>query len=264
MPLSDLSDPRTEQLLRSPLELVVCQVRHEQNMAAVDPKRALAVRKTLGDLYPVMEEAHGQELTVTAGPEGLQARGAFSGGWRLQSRDRAWAVSIMPEFFSIETSNYQHWDDFKSRVHDLTEAVAKHIEPTLENRLGLRYVNRIVQPEVAAPSEWRRWLDLSLLGLAVSTVFSEHINSSQQVIELAADVDVRVGLRHGFFRDLENDRKWTYVLDYDCFRTRGQEFSALDIDDGLEQLHTLILTCFQASITEEMYDYFRGVGTLDE
>ena len=79
-----LPPPKTEKLDRSPLSLVVCQVRHERTLAASEPKRAVSVHDAVKDSYPVLEEQAGQELTIAAGQLGMQAvPGAVNRGWKL-------------------------------------------------------------------------------------------------------------------------------------------------------------------------------------
>ena len=67
MPALQLPEPSTEKLEHSPLELVVCQVRHERNLAVADAKRALEVHRGLGGKYPVLDEAAGIALNIPAG-----------------------------------------------------------------------------------------------------------------------------------------------------------------------------------------------------
>ena len=73
-----LPDPRETPLLRSPLSLVVCQVRHERVVAATDTRRALEVQERLAGRYPKLEERRLASVAVTlVGPAGPGRRGAL-------------------------------------------------------------------------------------------------------------------------------------------------------------------------------------------
>lgn len=258
MPL-DLPQPATEKLSRSPLSLVVCQVRHEQNEAASDPKRAVAIRDAVKDWYGVLEQQTGQELTIAAGPAGVQALpGASSRGWRIRADDESWNAVVMPEFFSLETTKYDDWDDFRARLAAFATAVHSAIDVSLEQRVGLRMIDRITHPDVAEPQDWRELIVPSMLGPIAHDQLGSGIVTTQEIVQLDAGDGRSVILRHGCFRDQEAGGRWTYLLDHDCFVQRGAPFDIDDFVAVLEELHTLALQVFQASITPALLDYLRG------
>ena len=112
MPGLQLPEPSTERLERSPLELVVCQVRHERNLAVGDAKRALEVYNGLGGRggkYPDFDEAAGAALNITRGPAGVATTTDQQRGWNCRSADGAWTVVLMPDFFALETRAYTQY-----------------------------------------------------------------------------------------------------------------------------------------------------------
>src|SRR5713101_3184881 len=116
MPGLVLPAPETRRLQRSPLELVVCQVRHERNAAIADAKRAFAVRDGLVAKYPNDEEATGLALNITGGLAGVSTATDQQQGWNFKSDDGAWTVVLMPDFFALETRAYADWEDFSGRI----------------------------------------------------------------------------------------------------------------------------------------------------
>ena len=72
MSVLELPDPDTSVLPRSPLRLVVCQVRHDRTFAAVDATRVVALHRDLVDRYPTITEAAVQAFGILAGPVGAQ------------------------------------------------------------------------------------------------------------------------------------------------------------------------------------------------
>jgi uncharacterized protein (TIGR04255 family) len=254
----DLPAPSTDKLGRSPLSLVVCQVRHEQNLGASDPKRAVAVHDRVKDAYPVLEEQTGQELTIAAGAGGIQALpGQQTRGWKMRSEDQAWNAVVMPTFFSLETTRYDDWPDFKLRLESFARAVYEAIDPSLEQRVGIRFIDQITHPDVNTPQDWRPWIDAAFLGPIAHDKIGSSVTTTQQLLQLDAGDGRSIILRHGCVRD-EEKGTWMYLLDHDCFVQRGRTFDVDDIVSAVADLQTLALQVFQAAITPEMYAYLRG------
>ena len=260
MPTLQLPQPSTEPLANSPLELVVCQVRHENNLAVSAPKTYLEVKGQLGESYPLVDQISSPTVNISASESGeISSKTNAEVGWRLRSADSYYAVTLTPKAFSLETRAYSSWDEFYKRLCTLVEAVNNVYHPDMEERLGLRFIDRIVVAEVDSLSKWQGWIKDSLLGPVVDTSLGSAIHNVQQVIEFDAEDDLQVILRHGSMRPAISPKQpWQYLLDYDCFRSKGLQFSVDSVCVGAEQLHTLSLAVFQASITSKLYNLLRG------
>jgi uncharacterized protein (TIGR04255 family) len=258
----DLPDPDRSRLARSPLELVVCQVRHERRLVVGEGATALAVHEALGGAagpYPSIDEVSGAELNVVMGV-GVGApnvRETKTSGWRLASADGAWVITLMPDNFSLETSSYATWaDDFAPRLDALVEAVSEHIEPTFEQRIGLRYVDRITELGLTELAAWEPYLRPELLGLVLHPQLGPGVRTYQQqvVIELAAGV--MAGLRHGPVIEPGRDVV-DYQLDYDIFRQGGRPFDVGAVKDAAAQFNIYALQLFQATISDALLEELR-------
>ena len=258
MSVLELPAPDTSHLRRSPLRLVVCQVRHDRTFAAVDATRVLALHGELADRYPTITEAAQQTLGILAGPAGAQMMAPEpSKGWQFRSADETWTVTVQPDFFSLETSGYQDWADFSERLMQVVRAVGVHVRPVLEQRVGLRYVDEVRDPDVSDPVGWKGWIDDSLLGPLAHPSFGPALRGTQQVLELDAPDALRVILRHGTLR-VPGEKQWLYLLDHDCFRQQGGPFDVDAVAGTVEDLHRLALQVFQAAITPKLYKYLKG------
>ncbi|MDA8332221.1 MAG: TIGR04255 family protein [Candidatus Dormibacteraeota bacterium] len=261
MPRLQLQAPRPEPLQHSPLELVVCQVRHERNLVVADAKRALAVHAHLAEKYPTVEEASGVAINILGGPAGVSTAADQQRGWNFRSTDRNWTVVLMPEFVSLETRAYTDWDDFSERLSELVGLVERELQPSLEQRLGLRFIDRITDPKMSTPSEWGGWIDERLLGPILHDAFGPAIKSIQQVVQLDGGDGMEVVLRHGcLLEGPAAGQAWPYLLDYDCSLSRARAFSAGAVRQGVEGLHELALSAFQAALTPRLYEHLLGGG----
>lgn len=256
--LKNLPEPSLERLRHSPLDLVVCQIRHDRDSSAADPKKALKIRDALDGAYPVMDEMSDTELAVAGNAKGVQSvqHGTRTSGWKLQSPDGEWTVVVTPESYALETSRYLDWDDFAERLHHLTDAVADQFDITIQKRLGLRYVDRISAADIERPQEWEPWIHPTLLGPILHPGFGAAVKAMQGTVTFDVEDANQVVLRHGIVKT--GDDGWSYLLDHDCFHDEAVEFAPDTVMRRAEELHTIALQVFQAAITSEMFRLLKG------
>jgi len=258
----ELPEPDRSRLARSPLELVVCQVRHERRLVVGEGATALAVHDTLGGAggpYPSIDEVSGAELNVMVGP-GIgtsNVRETKTSGWRLTSADGAWVITLMPDNFSLETSSYTSWgDDFAPRLDALIDAVAQHVNPTFEQRIGLRYVDRINELGLTQLSAWEPYLRPELLGLVLHPQLGPGVRTYQHQVAIELADGVTAGLRHGPVVEQSRDAV-DYQLDYDIFRQGGRPFHADAVKGAAAQFNIYALQLFQATISDALLEELR-------
>lgn len=254
-PLS-LPDPPDEKLERSPLRLVVCQLRHEPVIAVADVSRALAVHQAVQGIFPQIEQFTEEKIDVTIGSGSSEAKKDDPRqGWRFQSEDKNWTAVISQEYFSVETKAYERWAGFKDRLAKLARSVNEVFSPKLEKRLGLRMIDQIENPNPNAPIGFQGLIIDELLGPIVSTDLSSSVKSSQSIIELEGPDGVTINLQHGCHLFEES---YNYILDHDCFRQVGKPFNVDSILDTVDQFHKLTKQVFRSVITNDLYEYLRG------
>lgn len=259
MPLH-LPPPDTRPLLRSPLAVTVCQIRYEEVPSVSDTRIMLAIQKELGGRtgpYPVGRKQQTQPITIQAGPTGPQPiLAAQQTGWRLASRDERWIVSLMPQHASLETTAYTSWEgEFRTRLSTLIDAVAQHIAPEVEQRLGLRYINRITDPEVTTPPGWRDFIAPEFLGAILHPHLGQAITVTQQQIDLEVAEGVHCTVRHGCFSDGDRPDRLTYLLDFDIYREGLQSFDPTGLKEAADMFNTWALQLFQQAVTPRMRDF---------
>lgn len=255
MPL-DLPAPDPAQLARSPLELVVCQIRFDSPAIPRDGSVALALHDALGadaGPYPRMEQLN----TMTIGIPLPQPAG-LTPGWRFASADGTWTVSVMPDNVALETRSYTTWgSDFCDRLALLIDVIADVLKPSIEQRIGLRYVDRIGEFKLAKLRDWKPYIGKEFLGLALHSKLGRHVETSQQVLTLALDSDISCVLRHGSVADEATRDKLDYLLDFDVFRQGGRPFDREGLKAVADQLNTYALQLFHAAVTPKLLEELR-------
>lgn len=251
----DFPAPDPRRLERSPLELVVCQIRFNNKTAAEEPAVALSFHAQLGGeggRYPKMEPIATQEFSITMGPGAAPATEAKSlTGWRLTSAENGWVISLTGEYVSIETSAYQTWDHFRERLAELIDVTVAQLAPAIEQRIGLRYVDRIGELELSEPQDWAPYIAPELLGPILHPQIGPTVRVAQQALALELEDGIACGLRHGVNTE---QGSVDYLLDFDLSRQGGRAFEPEALLATADRLNEYGLQLFQAAITPELYE----------
>jgi uncharacterized protein (TIGR04255 family) len=238
-------------LKSSPLELVVCQVRFEETLAVIDGRVILGIHGDLGGKtgrFRRVEPAKSAQVEFNMAAPIDFPRAIGRTGWRLIAEDNSTTATVMPDAVSLETLDYSTWTDFRGALDDLIAAVEKHVGPALEQRLGLRYVNRLGEPGASSPHEWKGRIAGSMLGAIEHPVLGDGVSSSQTQVELEIDESVRCLLRYGVVPDPGRAGLSTYVLDIDVYRQTVEPFNPSGIIETASQFNGIALGVFQQTL----------------
>jgi uncharacterized protein (TIGR04255 family) len=260
LPLT-LPEPITDRLANSPLKLVVCQVRFEETLSVAESRTGLAIFESLGGdsgPYPQFSEFRGQQVDITVAPgSSISAQQTQLAGWKFLSEDRAWNVVVLPNSVSLETTAYTTWTaDFEARLRAILGAVVTHVNPAIQLRLGLRYIDVIARPGIESPKDWRGWICESLLGPIMHPQFGSAVLSAQQQLEIDAEDGIKCTLRHGTVLDATSASP-AYLLDWDVHTDAAKAFDVPEAITTLSGFNRLALRLFQVAITPEMLDELR-------
>ncbi|WP_078504179.1 TIGR04255 family protein [Streptomyces viridochromogenes] len=248
-------EPEDRHLSSPPVALVVCQVRHETEYAASDASRALRIKGAL-DWPTELTENLVQGVNVAVGQfTGFSAsQSPAMRTWQLKSQDGTWTVSLQPDHFSLETTRYGGWSQFRDRLTQLAKAVGEHVAPALEHRVGLRYVNQIRHPDVLSPLDWRNFISEELFQEKLYEDLGDSFRAAMQVVEAIPSAHHSLVIRHGL--QLGQESEFTYVLDNDSARQGSRPFDVQSIMTTVDQLHLDALRAFEMGTTETLRDHF--------
>ena len=259
MPLA-LPEADSTRLRKSPLEVVVAQIRYENAPHAAEGRVALAVHEALDGAqgpYPNVDQVAVQTVNFTFGPgQAPQAeQAAASQTWRFASKDGAWTVSLTPDFVALETTRYATWaDDFRVRLDAIVDAVAEHVRPVLNPRIGVRYIDRVAELDLRSPADWEPYVSAGLLGPARHAVLGPGIRQAQQQLLIEVDEETACALRHGFVAEGE---RLDYLLDFDVFRQAGRRFDPDEVKRTADRLNDYSLRLFHVCVTPALLEALR-------
>jgi len=131
-----------------------------------------------------------------------------------------WSVSLRSSTFSLETKNYENFEDFLGRVQWVVEQAVRFIDSDFFTRVGLRYVNML--PVRGDPTGW---LNEDLVKPLTDNVFGNPTKYLQNISGSTSDGQFNFG--HGL--EDGNDSERSYVLDFDFYReeVKAEDFKKL-------------------------------------
>ena len=149
--------PAEVPLDNAPLVRVIAQVRYPL-IASVESRRFIGpFQESIRNDYPVLRPEDSR--SVVLGPKGaVTTRSDVS--WRFSDAPQTWRVTLAPDFLALETWQYTSRADFFNRFRRVLTELHVHVTPRMVDRLGVRYIDRIlgdnlralpqlVRPEVA-------------------------------------------------------------------------------------------------------------------
>jgi uncharacterized protein (TIGR04255 family) len=256
----ELPDPDRSQLAGSPLDLVVCQIRFDQRGHVSTPRVGFDFQKALADspeqpwkVEPI-EGPPPMNITVTADGSQQVSTGDPLRGWRFTSSGDAYVVVLMPDSLTVETRRYTRWSAFRATAERAIACLTEHVQPDIELRVGLRYVDRLKDASIDRPSGWAAKLQPALHGLVGHQQLGAAVLNQQQQIILSLAKDAECRFAHG---TLPTDRGLEYVLDYDLYRQDARPFDGEAVIAALDLFNTEALKLFQASITPDTAEELR-------
>lgn len=251
---------------RSSVAMAICQIRFDEQDAIGAGATALAFHKRLGGdegPYSKIESAAGaNRIMVEVGPGGpVQQSTARQTGWSLESEDGAWSLVLLPNSMGLQANEgfgaYQGWDDFVERLTNALEALQEVVSPALEQRLGLRFVDRIQGTPlgVEGPMGWEPYITARFLGPLAEPAIANAAQFGQQQLWLDAGDHAVCSMRHGLAAMLAaNESRTEYVVDCDIYREGGRPFDVATILNTAGEFREQIDNLFGLVTTPELLD----------
>lgn len=220
--------PDTIPLDPPPLAQVLVQVRFSATPAVVLDEFFAPVQRALSDRYPIASKDH--EVLFPMGPNSEQGM-QTSQLWRLRDDTSTWRVTVAPVFASLETSAYPGHEEFFLRFEEVLALVGEHLQPARVERLGVRYVNRLDEPQdIARLEELVRPEMCGIASLDDSGVVPEHAFTQSLFVLGSARLAARWGiLPPGTTTDpaLTPTDRTSWLLDIDVFDEEPRAFDVV-------------------------------------
>ena len=203
--------PRLE-LVNSPLELVVCQLRFPMVLALAGGQPPEEFGRRIQGTYPVAK----RKQTVNFEIVGESAVQKSSVTWVFEDQDSEWTVSLASNFIALETKKYVRFADYLERFEQLLQHARETFEVRLMERLGLRYVDHLsssLQPQL--PGNWTDQINGAILPARPMRVHGETPDGEHgDSVRVGDSILAILGLRP---RELPGITEHELILDFDCY-----------------------------------------------
>lgn len=234
----------------APLVRVIAQIRFPPILSIEQQAFVGSFQEAIRAEYPILEPVKTQSLIFN--PEGAAVTPTFQTTWCFWNTDRTWRISLASSSVSIETTKYTSRSDFLARLKDLLVKLHSNFHLSQIDRVGLRYIDRIVGQNLA---------DISLLirpeiaGISCSDLqeYVHQVLHESLFLLPEAQIAARWGVMPAnatfdpYAIDPVPERSW--ILDLDISTTQPQIFS---VEAVMEQA---------LDFTERIYTFFRWVVT---
>ena len=252
----------------APLRLVTAEFRFPLSPRLTGSDLLSTVADTLGSELPIVEPISPQGLQLSFGPEAASPPLAQA-GYRLLTRDRTTAVTVTSTRLAVETTTYEHWDEFRDGV--VTRAL-RAIGDELTaiaglDRVGLRFINEVRVPGAGGDvADWAGFVSAELLA-AEALASGQRVRTMQLALHLdrgdGAELLMRAGLLEGHVVDDSGALRLPsppqpghfFLIDMDSFWSRPAAYDEWSTERALEiadRLHDPIDDLFERCIREKL------------
>lgn len=241
---------------RAPLVLTLAQVRYPAVIRFGEEARLAALQDDLAKEYP--DARPEQQMSFTVNVSGVQQSQAGPPLWRFSTLDGTWSVVVGQDAVTIEARAYEQIDHFSERIRQVLNAVEKHLRPTHQRRLGLRYVNEFRHEDGETMETWRGLLNQELLGL--SGRLGENVDHSFHEIRARTEDGV-LSIHHGLLRGSSNEALESvganepfYLLDLDYFDETPTEWNKDEVVRRIRDWNDILYRLFRWSMTPSLFE----------
>lgn len=239
------------------LELVVVEIRYTGATGTFTSDDALTLRDALlaaGVRVPAIEAVANQEVAFQVGPDGPDAKiSTREVGWQLSAPDGSVSAVLTSDVIRLQTTGYTRWSESLAKPLEIILVAAQPVlQPQLVARVGVRFINRFVNPDARHPRDWTGSIEGPFLGPVLDEMLGDKIISTQQQMEISLGAAQGAIVRHGAFVDAAERGGVSYLLDIDMYNQAGLRADTSVIMEEATRLDRTALTLFQRITTSEM------------
>ncbi len=250
--------PKEVPLLHAPLVRVIAQVRFEYLLSMKEEAVAL-FQNMIRAKYPLLKREQIQSVFMV--PQGLAP--ASQTVWRFMDMAETWRVSLAHNFIALETTDYVSRHDFLERLETLLVVLSEVFGPTIVERFGLRYIDRLVDQDVRDVSDLVRAEMSGIVGLNFGGGLQ---GTTSEAYFLLPETDEQMITRWGLLSPgttfdpdaIEPITEVSWILDIDISLARNRVFNIDDLMQESQHFAERIYTFFRWAVKDEFLRRFGG------
>lgn len=248
-----------EPLSRAPLVTVLAQIRFTPDEGLVGESTGEPLRNALGADYP--DQRLEEQSAVLLQPDGTRDERTIR-QWVLSDVNGRWRVVVGADFLTVQASEgaYTRREDFLTRLRVATAALARTRPPAVVDRVGVRYIDRLLSVDPERLSAYVRPEMQAASGQLGAGVFLQSQIVQFQVMRDDDHVVLRSATLppNGFYDVLVPPvSQPAWLLDIDAFLEQRFQFTEDDIDLTASRLGERVYSAFRWVVTDEFLEEHR-------
>ena len=256
--------PERVLLANAPLVRVLGQVRFPKIVKIAEESYIADFQEAIRNEYPHFHSDVVQGVELNLAGQDLQHRVMSTVIWRFFDPSKVLRVSLSQDAITLETARYVSRDDFLKRLEFILNSLQETIRPSLVQRVGFRYVDRLQGEDVLAALG--ELIQPALLNILRPNLMPRIDISMTEITGTTREgkLIARYGLAPAnYSHDPEiappvPERSW--VLDVDSYSTNcaGNEFDAKMLCGELDKVAARAYAFFRWSISDKFLKKFGG------
>lgn len=248
---------------QSPLALVVGQVRFSPQPGFTEGTALAAFAKRLRTDYPKSERI--EQLQLSVSPMHGMEHQAGPMLWKFSSVDDNWSAVLAENALTLEVrGGYSSINEFLKRFSSLLDHLIEELDPGLQTRVGLRYIDEFRYDEASTITDWATLIRPEFLGFAVMAegLFgNSSISHTRQQIEVTRP-DGTLMIRHGLLSgtsvepiaDRPPQQGRFYLLDMDYYNVQPQRIDRTEVITTMQRYNDTLYRFFRWIMLDKLYE----------
>lgn len=246
---------------KNQLVKVTCQLRFPR-ILSINDNDPSKFQERLRDKYPLYNKfiTQQQQLAFVHTPDAqiqtpkiLQSESLNN--YSFSSDDMSWSINLTSTSFSLTTSEYVSWYDFKNRLQEPFNALLDIYKPAFFERVILRYINAFRRSQLGLDSTpWNKLIKPMALGfLSNDTIKDDVIGyATTSEIKISEKTIARINSLLGKVKtDTSEASELAFIIDNEMFFTERKNVG--EAIDALDELHSFSWKLIGAVIEEELH-----------
>lgn len=262
IPYGDLPLPGRSQFARNPIVVVNAEVRFARENPVLSESDVKKIWKKLGgsEEFRIEKQEH-NNINVTLSKDGANQSQQVVTNWVLFSKDTSLSIILNPSFLNVEVNKYDHFGT--SLAKPLSAAISAFTSVTkasLIQRIGLRYVNRLVDSNATTSEFWKPNVKAGFAG-PIDGPLGHALTGSHQEVQIAL-TDVVSAIIHSLvFKDTAAADAYSFIVDADVFITQTLDYSQVSVDNVIRKLNRTAFAVLYQILTAE---YIQKMGVTQQ
>lgn len=241
-------------LKNAPLIAVVSQVNFGELLTVNEIDKIKNFQTALNADYPVFKDQKGKSAHIDLVKSEMNITDRLA--YKFSNIEQTWHIAFSTESISLEAKRYTTKEEFKARFSAILSAFTDIFQPKINNRLGLRYVNRISGELLNNPTTY---INPSLLGVSTSEL-QGNLEASISEALMKVENDHQLFAKWGFLPGASTTdpalikpiREQSWILDLDSSTTKIKNWSMTDLNTELDKLAQINYNFFRWAVTNDL------------